>query len=144
MLQEATQMFNERQDLVAQKKPVGKVDYKLNSKVKSLQQDVQALEKLHYLYNNDDAKYNAINAREKARRVNLLDTLFKSWKTLNNEINIIKKEASGTALSPVSLNTEDTQQDTPFKTPIKHDLQKGADGEYHNTRGMDSQMLLQQ
>ena len=54
MLKEVQEIFGERQELAEQSKPTGKFDYKLKSKVESLKTDTTGLEKLNYLYVEND------------------------------------------------------------------------------------------
>ena len=52
-----TKTFKERQELQKQGKPTGRFDYRLKSDLDKLKLEIVALDKLIYLYQNNDAKY---------------------------------------------------------------------------------------
>ena len=55
-----SKLFKERQQASENKQPTGKFDYRIKSSMESLKQEIGGLEKLKYLYEENDAKYASI------------------------------------------------------------------------------------
>ena len=134
---ELSQLFAERQQAAEEKKTTAKFDYQLKRKLDALKPEIVAMEKLLYLYENNDKQYASLNSVEKSKRIKTLKASLKEWKATNSDVSsaVGHKEKNG------SINEASPSMD--YK-PVKLNDERDKDGELQNTRGLDNQMLLQQ
>ena len=140
MLREINAIYKERQDLAEQKKPTGKFDYKLKSKIESVKKEINGLEKMQYLINNNDSKYEGLSSNEKSKRVKKLENMIEDFRTKSFEIS-----AALTTKTPGGRDSSTTDEEqSPLTQTVKKDVVKGEDGEFENTRGLNNEQLLVQ
>ena len=75
----------ERKQLILKGNSTGRVDYRLKGGIDSLKNEMKQLEKISYLYSNDNAKYKGISSKEKTKRIEMVKGFIsKSNKTIDD------------------------------------------------------------
>ena len=64
-----SKMLDEREKIMAKKQSTGGVDYRLKSKNESLKKEINQLEKVIYLYENNDVSVKSVPDKEKRKRI---------------------------------------------------------------------------
>ena len=108
-----------------------------------LKSELSGLEKLNYLYQENNAKYDSLSKGEKASRIKTLNAFISSTKELTTEIQNTMGGRGGGSINMIT-STDGNDDSTLDLEKKKMDTVRDADGEFSNTRGLDNQMLLQQ
>ena len=106
-----------------------------------LKSELSGLEKLNYLYQENNAKYDSLSKGEKASRIKTLNAFISSTKELTTEIQNTMGGRGGGSINMIT-STDGNDDSTLDLEKKKMDTVRDADGEFSNTRGLDNQMLL--
>ena len=66
---ELSGILTERSQLVSKGQTTGRVDYRLKSGIESLKSELKSMEKISYLYSNDNSRYKNVSQSEKNKRI---------------------------------------------------------------------------
>ena len=129
--QELVDSLKDRAESITKGQSVGRVDYKLKSGIESIKQEMKHLEKLSYLYSNNDPKYSNVSQKEKQKRMAAVSQLkTKSDRTVQEIQTTFGLISSISGQKNVNLLDLESQRD--------------KDGEFSSTRGLDDKQLLKQ
>ena len=128
---ELSGILTERTQLVSKGQTTGRVDYRLKSGIESLKQELKSMEKISYLYSNDNSRYKNVSQSEKNKRIAKIAT-FKE----KSDNTILEIQKTFGMQSTKNLLDLEGQIDSTRK-PLRD-----KNGEYSHTGAMNTQELI--